>query len=160
MYIDFDKINSSAKLWVYQGDRKFTETEEQQINDYLKTFTESWSAHGKPLLCSGKIFYHQFVVLAVDESMNLASGCSIDSSVGFIRNLEQKLGINFLDRSKIAFLDESEILIEQFANIKSKVASGIIKEDTLTFNNVVASKAEFDQSWILPAKESWMKRFF
>jgi hypothetical protein len=160
MYIEFEKIPGSAKVWVYQGSRKFTDNEAVKINEQIKNFTQNWAAHGKPLLASGKIYHDQFIVLAVDESQNLASGCSIDSSVGFIRQLEEELGINFLDRTKIAFFNNNQILTEQFNNVKQRIQEGIIKEDTLTFNNTISYKEDFEKSWVIQAKNSWMKRFF
>lgn len=160
MFIEFDLISDDAQIWIYQADRKFTQDEREKIYQKIKEFAGQWSAHNQPLLASGKIEYNQFIVLAVDNSQHMASGCSIDSSVAFIRNLEKEFNINFLDRTKIAFMADGAIFTEQFNEIKKKISEGHILESTLTFNNAITSKSELKSNWIQPVKESWMKRFF
>lgn len=29
----------------------------------------------------------------------------------------------------------------------------------MTFNNMVTTKADFDENWLIPANKSWMARF-
>ena len=125
-----------------------------------KVFVENWTAHNKELNASIDIKYNQFIVLAVDETKAPATGCSIDKSVHFIKALENELKLNLLDKSKIAFLKEDKIILEKLPSIKSKVESDKISADSLTFNNMVTTKAEFDQNWLIPAAKSWMGRFF
>ena len=40
-----------------------------------------------------KLKYNQFIILMADESIASVSGCSIDSSVGVIREIEKHLSI-------------------------------------------------------------------
>lgn len=150
----------NARVWIYQADRKLTTTEEEQIQQTGNVFFEDWAAHGAPLKCAFKIFHHQFVVISVDESHNQVSGCSIDSSVGFVKHLEQQLNINFFDRTKLAFIHDEEVFLESLNNLKTSVTSGRISESTLTFNNLVSSKSELDDSWLVPAKSTWLNKYF
>lgn len=150
----------TARVWIYQADRKFTVAEEEKVQEVAQTFIESWAAHGAPLKSSFKIFHHQFLVITVDEDYNQASGCSIDSSVAFVKQIEQLLGINFFDRTKIAFIHNDEIYLESLSNLKSQVAAGRISESTLTFNNLITSKRELDSAWVVPAKSTWMNKYF
>lgn len=160
MLIPFENIPDDARIWIYQADRKLTDTEEQQIVNAGQIFFKDWAAHGAPLKSSFKVFHNQFLVISADESFNKASGCSIDSSVAFVKQLEQQLGINFFDRTKIAFIFNDEVFIETLNNLKTSVADGKITESTLTFNNLVSSKGEFESSWIVPAKSTWLNKYF
>lgn len=160
MYTNFNELDKNSRLWVYQADRPFNEEEKQFISQNGKVFVENWTAHNKALNASIEVKYDQFIILAVDETKAQATGCSIDKSVHFIKGLENELKINLLDKSKIAFLKNDKIVLENLPSIKSKVTSDEITADLLTFNNMVTSKGEFESSWLIPANKSWMGRFF
>ena len=160
MYTEFNKLDKRARLWVYQADRAFNEEEKGLILEKGKAFVESWTAHNKALIASIDIKYNQFIILAVDETKAAATGCSIDKSVHFVRLLEDELKINLLDKSKIAFLKDDEVVLENLSSIKSKIESKDIEADSLVFNNMVTDKAQFDTNWIISAANSWMGRYF
>ncbi len=69
MYTPFQNLPSSARVWIYQGDRKLSENELTIITDHLKLFTERWQTHGKPMISSFEIRFDQFVVIAADEDL-------------------------------------------------------------------------------------------
>lgn len=160
MKIDFSAISDNARLWIYQADRKLNQDERAFVEQMLSTFTEKWEAHGAPLKAAFKIVHDQFIVIAVDEAFNQASGCSIDSSVHLMQDISAKLGVDLFDRSKIAFIFNEEIYLESLSNLKSKVEQGLIEKDTLTFNNLISNKGELDSSWVVPAGKTWMSRYF
>lgn len=160
MFIPFENIPSGSRIWIYQADRQLKEDEKSEILKESRDFLDKWAAHGNQLECSAEIFHNQFLILTVNEGFNLPSGCSIDSSVHFIQSLEHKFQVNFFDRSKVAFVVNNEVFLESLPNIKKKIAEGEIKEDTLTFNNLVDRKEDLESNWVIPAKKSWMKRYF
>lgn len=160
MYIPFDSLSSHARVWVYQADRPLTEVEQALIEKTAPAFLDSWATHGKPLKASYRLFHNQFLVIGVDEVQQAASGCSIDSSVSFVQALEKELEVSFLDRGKVAFVSGDKVFLEAIPQLKSSIASGRITADTQTFNNLVASKQELEEKWLLPAKETWLKRYF
>lgn len=160
MYTEFENLPAHTRVWIYQADRNLTVQEQEMLESRLKVFTENWAAHQQPLKASAKVFYARFVVLAVDESYNQASGCSIDSSVHFLQELEKELEVNFFERSNQAFLKEDEIHTAHIKKLKQKIAEGFIEGDTLVFNNLVTNMQELQQNWKQPAKESWLARYF
>lgn len=159
MYTTFDKIADSARIWIYQADRPMNEDEKQILKKGAIDFCNQWVAHNNALETSADIRYDQFLILAVDESKYGASGCSIDSSVAFIKQAEQALSINFFDRTKIAFKESDKIILTQLQKIKSKVEEGELTPDTITFNNLIASKSEINTHWEVPLKDSWLKKY-
>ena len=160
MYVPFDKLSAQARVWVYQASRPLNEVEQSLIGKSAQDFLESWATHGKPLKASYQLFHEQFLVIGVDEDHQQASGCSIDSSVAFIKALEKELDLSFMDRGKVAFIVEGKIYMEPLPQIKSSIAAGKITADTKTFNNLVASKQELEEKWLQPAKETWLNRYF
>ena len=82
------EFSSHSRVWIYQSDRKLTADEVVQIQMNLDNFTRSWTAHNNQLKAKAEIRYNRFLVLIVDESQAGASGCSIDKSVNFMKQLE------------------------------------------------------------------------
>ncbi len=158
MLVAFDQLPDSSRLWVYQSNRAFTPAEEEMISATLKNFCNGWEAHGNPLAASFKIEYHQFIVLAVDENVNEASGCSIDSSVRVLKEIQSQNTLDLLNRS-VPFLVDEKIVLHSIAEAKARLTAGQISEETFTFNNAVASKKDFLNGWKVPTKISWLAKY-
>lgn len=160
MYVSFDELPKDARVWIYQSDRKLTAAEVKEIENGAKEFLTDWKAHSNPLKSSIKVAHQQFIILGVDESFNKASGCSIDSSVDFVRQIEKHLNINLFNRTQIAFYLNNEVFMAPMNQLKEKVAEGAITPETITFNNLVDNVEKLEQEWMVPAKESWLSRYF
>lgn len=150
----------SARVWIYQSDRKLEPKEVEWLSKASHLFCEQWAAHGQELRSSFNIFYDQFLVLAVDEDKSLPSGCSIDSSVHLINEAQKEMGVNFFDRMKVAFLEEDRVIVEPLTNVKTKIETGEISKATSTFNNLVTTIEELESGWKVPVAESWLKKYF
>mgnify|MGYP005752497171 CR=1 FL=1 len=160
MYIPFDELPPQARLWIYQASRPLTEAEQTEIKPLLQRFATEWSSHGKGLQASASLLHDRFLVLANNESATAASGCSIDASVRFVKELEERFGISFFDRSQLAFLKEGEVETVAMSDLKNKVAAGDINESTLYFDTLVNNYGELQQAWPKPAGASWLSRYF
>ncbi|MFD1819778.1 hypothetical protein SAMN04515674_103411 [Pseudarcicella hirudinis] len=159
MLVHYDKMPETARVWIYQADRNLSDAEVIHVQQLLEGQLSEWAAHGASLTAAVKVFFRRFVVITLDEFQNAASGCSIDTSVRWLKDLGAETGINFFDRS-IAFWHNNEIKTVELTQIKSLVSEGILTPDTLIFNNLVAQKSEFQSKWQQKAGESWMKRYF
>lgn len=144
-----------SKIWIYQSSRKFSESEVVEITEKGAQFITNWNAHGSMLKAAVEVLYNQFIIFAVDENQAKASGCSIDKSVAFIRDIEGQYNVILLDRMQIAYKNGSGIVTAPFSEFESLLKSGKLTEDTIVFNNLVSTKAEFESSWETPVKESW-----
>lgn len=160
MRAEFEELPGHARLWVYQANRTLSKDEVNLMTDITANFVDQWQAHGKSLRASFEVRFDQFLILAVDESYNGATGCSIDSSVQLIRTLEQQLTVSFLDRSKVALLQEDKVALEPLAELKNLASQGTLTKNTVVFNNSVASMDQYRESWMVPAGDSWLKRYF
>jgi hypothetical protein len=158
MLVAFDQLPDSSRLWVYQSNRPFSTSEEEAISSALKNFCSQWEAHGNSLAASFKIEYHQFVVLAVDENVNEASGCSIDGSVRVLKEIQSRFTIDLMNRS-VPFLIDERVELHSITEAKSKVSSGQISEEVLTFNNAVSSKGDFLKNWKISTQNSWLSKY-
>lgn len=114
----FPDFNPQSKVWVYTANRKLNDAEQKFVQDELKIFTNSWAAHGSGLKADGVIEYNQFIILAVDESDVNASGCSIDSSVKFIKAIGQELNVDFFDRLNLVIEKDGEFNRTHISELK------------------------------------------
>jgi hypothetical protein len=161
MYIPFDQISPESRIWVYQADRRFSKAELELIYKELKEFCENWNTHGALMPTSFTVKFDQVIVLAVDERQLGASGCSIDSSVRTLKALEQKFQINILDQGKISFFPQENVMeVSSLFELKDKVMQGVLTSETAVLNPVVSRKSDLENSWMIPAKESWLNKYF
>ncbi|MFY8037681.1 MAG: hypothetical protein ACOVMQ_10970 [Cyclobacteriaceae bacterium] len=158
MYFAFENLPPHARIWVYQADRTLNEAEAALVHSDIRAFCDGWEAHGQPLKTSYLLVSNQFLILAVDEGVHHASGCSIDGSVRVLKNLQAQ-GIHFLDASKIAFLLEDRVVLYSRLELKALFAAGVLTGQTITFNNLVATKHELDTHWKIPVEKSWMAKY-
>ena len=159
MFTPFNTLPGNSRIWIYQSDRSLSPEEEKSLSSELEEFCEEWKAHGQPLKTSFRIEHHHFVILAVDENYNDASGCSIDGSVRILKSLQEKTGINFLDRSRVAFRLNSEINTFSLPELKILFSTGRLAASTQTFNNLVATKSDFDKGWLTTVEKSWLVKY-
>ncbi len=160
MYVPFNELHNKARVWIYQADRKLSEKDVELIEQEGKLFSQEWTAHSQALKASIVVKHQQFIIISVDESQAMASGCSIDKSVHFVQLLEKKLAVNLLDKSKIALFIEGEVFLVPLSGLKEKITQGKINEESLVFNNLVGNIDSFNNEWLVPAKKSWMNRYF
>lgn len=161
MYISFEQIPQSARIWIYQANRTLTDAEINDVETTLKPAVSQWAAHGASLLASVKVLHKRFVVIALDENQNEASGCSIDASTRWFKELGNRLNVDFFDRSQ-AYIDGDEIKTFSIFQPKKAIESGLISADTILFvnNNNLYTLADLSTQWKLKASESYLKRFF
>ncbi|WP_114777599.1 hypothetical protein [Botryobacter ruber] len=160
MYIPFDELPPHARLWIYQANRPLTEAEQAEIKPMLERFATEWSSHGKGLEASAALLHNQFLVLANNESAASASGCSIDASVNFVRELEKHFKVSFFDRTTLVFKNGNEVLTVALNELKEKVSEGVITKDSLYFDTLVNKYDELKAAWPRPAGSSWLSRYF
>jgi hypothetical protein len=159
MFVEFDSLKDSARVWVYQASKPLTQPQENAISKTFSAFTEQWAAHNQPLLSSFKIFYNQFIVLAADESFNEASGCSIDTATRVFQQLDGEHQLGIFDRTQVAFLINNKVVVLPLQQLSKKREEGFWGSETLVFNNVVRTKSELSTNWIIPAQQTWLKRY-
>jgi len=154
------QISENSRVWIYQSNRIFNETEKGEIETILTDFTSQWQAHGNQLAAYTEVRYNRFIILIVDESQAGATGCSIDKSVKLMQQIEEQYKVNLFDRFNIAYRQGDDILSAGRVDFESLVQQGVVNEDTIVFNNLVQTKKELDNNWEVPFKHSWHARVF
>jgi len=155
-YLLDGNFHPGSRVWVYQCSRLFTLNEALDIEEKLKEFTMQWKSHGTPVKGTAYLFFGQFIVLLADETATGISGCSTDSSVRLIKDIEQKFGLSMFDRTTLVFVVKDKLELLPLSQLQYAFDNGFINNDTLYFNNLVQTKEELETKWIIPIKDSWL----
>jgi hypothetical protein len=153
-------FSENSRVWVYQSDRKLTDSEVLQIKILLDNFTNSWTAHNNQLKAKAEIRYNRFLILIVDEGQAGASGCSIDKSVHFMQQIESQFKINLFDRFNLAYKEGDEVLSAPRNAFEDMLKQGGINTNSIVFNNMVQNLNELNSKWEVPFKDSWHIQLF
>ena len=117
----FPELPDSSRIWLHLANRKLVASEEQFLKEQLTVFLDSWSAHGKRLQCNATLLFSQYLIFSVDENIESASGCSIDSSVHFAKRMGSELGIDFFTRLEVLVVEGNETrLLSYFDAVAQK----------------------------------------
>ena len=136
-----------SRVWIYLCNRILNDQEANLIEGQIKKFTRSWKAHQKPLSANGQLLYNQYIVLAVDESVEPISGCSIDSSVHLVKTIEKHLEVDFFNRLNVLVLKNQTPKLVSYHDI------GAYKGD-FVFNPRIESLRELRENWLVEIKDA------
>ncbi len=166
MYFPYEKISPNARIWVYASHQPITQAQKDIVMTEMPVFLHQWTAHKQDLYASFIILWDRFLVIAIDENLQGASGCSIDASVRFVQQLGEKLHLDFLCRD-IFFIKntaENSDTLGQISplKIKNAVQNNEITPETIIFNQNVTKKQDFDLDniWQQKAENTFLKKYF
>lgn len=159
MLTEFKNLPDDSRIWIYQADRKLTDQEVAEIKEVTEDFLIKWTAHGAALEAGLEMKYNRFIVFGLNQANASASGCSIDASVHFIQTLQEKYNVDLLDKMNVTFYSGEYIAYKPLAEFKKMAKEKSVSRNTVVFNNLVNTKAEYLENWEIPAYESWHNRF-
>ncbi|MGB5609043.1 ABC transporter ATPase [Eudoraea sp.] len=159
MLVNFESLSDTARVWIYQANRSFSEEELVEITTALDSFISEWTAHGSNLKAGYEIKYKRFIIIALDQNFASASGCSIDASVHFIQELEKKYDVDLLDKMNVSYKQGIHIAYKPLGDFKKMAKDKAVSKNTIVFNNLVTNKHEYINHWEVPASDSWHSRF-
>ncbi|WP_456442455.1 ABC transporter ATPase [Psychroserpens sp.] len=159
MLVNFNTLPEESRVWIYQSNRSFTEEEISEIEDKLNTFIENWTAHGSNLQSGYTIKYKRFIIIALNQNLNNATGCSIDASVHFIQQLEKDYNVDLMDKMNVSYKQGEYVAYKTLLDFRKMAKDKAVSKNTIVFNNMVNNIAEFNENWEVPASESWHSRF-
>ena len=151
-------LSKESKVWIYQSDREFKESDIEIIKERLSDFCAGWTAHDIALKADFDLLFNRYILLAVDETATNASGCSIDKSVKKMKELSEELQINFFDRMTMVYMEQGQLYDIHLSEVKAAINRGDIKEDTLFFNPLIKTLGELAEGFLIPYKQHWLSR--
>lgn len=143
----FENLPTESKVWIYTADREFTAEDQATIAEAMSRFLPQWAAHGNALFGDYAIERNRFLILAVDESKAGASGCSIDASVRFIKELGSHLKIDFFNRLNMVIEHEGALKTVHVSEVRQY-------PDAMVFNPMITQLSDLRSSWVVKVADS------
>ena len=161
MLVPFKSLPKNSRIWIFPSSEEIDFKKKGKIKERLIKFISDWTSHNKNLQASFELPYNRFIVVALNENLQNASGCSIDALMNLIQIFEKKFNLILLDRMNVLYRDKTKKI--EYATLKDfvkMVKSKSINSTTTVFNNLVINKEEYLNLWEVPAINSWHSRYF
>lgn len=155
----FENVNPASKVWFYLANKELSESEIAICEQAIANFTVQWTAHNQALKAGGGILLNRILTLFVDESQANASGCSIDSSVRFIKNLGATLEVDFFYRTGIFYNINNHWQLADLSQLKELIQSGQITPNTEVLDLNFTVLGDFLNSGKTALNKTWLKRY-
>ncbi|WP_395767726.1 hypothetical protein [Aquirufa sp.] len=159
MYIPFQEMPNQARIWVYQASRSLQASEIDQITQTITEACQAWEAHGAPLQASFEIRHKQVIIVAVNEAMNAASGCSIDASTRWFKTLGESFQVDFFNRD-LAVVRNEQVTLIGLGQLKSSIEAGNLHPADQIITPLLQTLKQYREAWTCKAADSYLKRYF
>jgi hypothetical protein len=151
-----ENFAQNSRVWIYQSNRIFFMQEALEIEPMLQQFVQEWKSHGTPVKGYANLFFGRFIILMADENATGVSGCSTDSSVHLIKEIEKKFTVNMFDRQMLSFYIKDKVEQLPLSQLNYGIENGFIKPNTLYFDNTILTKNALENNWITEARNTWL----
>lgn len=157
---EWKDLPKESRVWIFQSDHLLDENLKTTISSEFTPFISSWKAHNQSLEARFALIYDYFLVIVVNESTANASGCSIDALTNKIKEIGDKVSIDFFQRLNTVLLRQNNRVEMIRESAAAKSFTQIKVQDYQTFNNTVNSLEGLQSNWLIPLKESWQLDYF
>ena len=149
MLADFHGLPEESRIWLYACEKALTQSQQDYILNIISEELKGWNAHQQPLTAGVTILENHFFVVALDESKNGASGCSIDTLQKTIQKIEKEFSISLMNRLNVFCKIEDEIL-----SMPSFKLGSVADKDTLFYDLTILTKNDL-KTYLKPISEGW-----
>ena len=153
---DFGSLPDSSRVWVYGADRPLDPAAEDKLLAATDSFLADWKAHGVPLTSGRDWSDSRFLTVAVDQTKEGASGCSIDVLFRTLKALESELGARLVTSGLVYFRTRDggirAVTRDEFTDLSAKAE---VDGHTEVFDPAVTSRGAWRGRFHSRAAESW-----
>lgn len=153
--------SDEVRCWVF-GSSLPLASDDPRLRERLDRFFSQWNSHGESVAGRWRVIEDRFLVVLRDPEGAEVSGCSIDSMVGQVKELERELGARLLDSSRIFFRGgDGKVRSATRLEFKDLIAAGEIGLDTEVFDTTLTRLADLAPgTFSKPLRDSWHARLF
>lgn len=147
-------ISPAARLWFYNIPRELTEEEIHFFEKSRAAFLPTWNTHGKTNQGDVWLIEDRMIIVLGWNDVEPISGCSIDKSVAFIRQLMDDFQMDLMDRMWVYYQKDGQWLQAKIHQFWAMRKANEISDDTLILDTTITDYSQFDQ-WIKKLGDSW-----
>ena len=142
-----DNFPDHSRIWIYSSNRPVSKADQQEMAAPINEFLEKWAAHGTQLAAAAAWLNAYQLVIALDESVAGASGCSIDAQTRFMRALGDQYAIDWFDRMAMIIEENGELKRVSFFELSEH-------PEALLYDSLVQRLGDLRSNWPIPMMES------
>jgi len=156
--VSLSSFAPEARIWLFGFDRQLENDELVDLAAVLNEFIDSWHTHKVEVQGTFAVIEGRFLLVI---ARNDVSGCSKDSLMRALSQVEQTIGVRALDGLRIFYRSESgEIDCVDRASFSKLLRDGVLDKNTPVFNLGLTSFAELDGGLFeQPLEDSVFSRF-
>ncbi|MBL7944391.1 MAG: hypothetical protein JNM00_16645, partial [Flavobacteriales bacterium] len=113
-------------------------------------------AHGKGMAAGFQVWRQRFVVLAADESITTASGCSIDDAFRFLQRIGSDSGVDLMDRKTVVYVAGNEDVAVPLSQCWAQRKAEIINDNTLVYNTLIDTLGALRSGFPCRFGDTWL----
>jgi hypothetical protein len=143
---------------MFGAQRRMTDEEVLNLKLQLQQFVAGWQAHGVDLLAGFDVLFNTIVVVAVDETKEPPSGCSIDEVFHLLKSQHEIYGLDFFQRTLLWVQDGVDLCVYNSGTLKEKYDAGLLTDDSLVVDMLPNNLGVLREGLWQPLSESWIGR--
>jgi hypothetical protein len=149
-------LPDSSRIWLFAASRPLEDDELQSLEKELDSFVGGWKSHGNELNAGFAILHKTIVAIAVDESAESPSGCSIDKAFRLLTDLGVAMQIDFMNRMLLVkpYCNISKVFTQ--AEAMAAIDAGELGRHDLVFNPSLSTLGELRADYLQLFAENWM----
>jgi len=153
---NFDLLPDDARLWVFAAAADIDEFDSPKLLKAVDLFLGDWAAHGHPLTSARHWRDERFLIVAVDQRTEGASGCSIDGLFRTLVELGKGVGTSPVGGGLGLFRDPPGLIHSlSRADFLELARQGGVTPQTTVFDTTVTTMADYRRKFEGPAEKSW-----
>lgn len=158
MLVDFNTLSDNSRIWIFQSALPLDAVAGNQLLQSVHWFINDWTAHQQSLTASAEIRDNYFLVVAVDEAVAGASGCSVDKLFRFVQGFERENGIRLTERNQVV-LHGAPATALPLDTVVERLKSGLMSADTAICDVTVESLGAYRSRFVAPVSQTWLSRY-
>ena len=151
-------MNPESRMWFYGLKTPMNAAQSAELKGIMDDFVGGWKAHGAQLAAAYRLIANQFLIIAVDETQQQATGCSIDKSVHLLEEFGENHDLDFFNRMLVHVLENGTFTSYSTAELKAAIAEGKIGPNTQIMNTIAATLKESGMG-TLDLADSWAAKY-
>jgi hypothetical protein len=148
----------ASRVWVFAAQRWLTAEESASLRSEMTAFVSGWQAHGKDLLAGFDLLFDGVLVVAVDETKEPPSGCSIDKVFHLLKMQNEKWQLDFFQRTLIWAWVGKELCIYDYPSLLKALKKGVVAMNTPVLNALPATLGDFRNKKFISLSDSWVAK--
>jgi hypothetical protein len=149
------EMPGTARVWLYTASRFLNDQEASEILQETNGFLQGWSSHGANMDAACEIYFNRILAIAVDEAQAKASGCGIDKSVHFVKQLSANREIDFFQRTTVLYQVNgvmNEAPLHAFWALRKAL---VINDESIVVDTTVSTVDQLRVALVKPFSQSW-----